>query len=290
MSPLHRGRSAALRILTEPLVHFLIAGFALFWAGHIYQQQTSVYRIIETPERIAHLAQRYAMQFGSAPDEATLQLLIRRDVDDEMIFREGMALGLDRDDEIVRRRIVQKMQFLLNDTSAPPEPTELQLQSYYAANVQQYEQPPEVTFSHVFFSDDVLDARPARTRAEISLATLEKSGLNRAPEFGDSFPYRYDFADYDPQQVSRLFGDSEFSRAVFTAPTRQWSGPFRSGYGWHVVHIDARRAASTPSFTEVSDAVRTAYLKDQQAKENAAALSRLAERFTVNIQDGRDAQ
>ena len=219
-----------------------------------------------------------------------MQLLIRRDADDEMLFREGMALGLDRDDEIVRRRIVQKMQFLLNDTSAPPEPTQLQLQSYYAANVHQYEQPPEVTFSHVFFSVDVPDARPAQARAEISRGALGKSGANRAPDLGDPFPYRHDFAGYDPQQVSRLFGDSEFSRAVFTAPTGQWSGPFRSGYGWHLVHIDARRAASTPSFAEVSDTVRTAYLKDQQAKENEAAFSKLAARFTVKVQDGGDAQ
>lgn len=290
MSPLHRARSAALRILSEPLLHFLIAGFVVFWAGLIYQQQTEVYRIIQTPERSAHLAQRYALQFGSAPDEATLQLIIRRDVDDEMLFREGMALGLDRDDEIVRRRIVQKMQFLLNDTSAPPEPTQLQLQNYYAANVHQYERPPEVTFSHAFFSDDVPDSRPARTRAAISLGALEKSGANRAPDLGDPFPYRHDFAGYDPQQVSRLFGDTELSRAVFTAPMGQWSGPFRSGYGWHLVHIDARRAASTPSFAEVRDAVRTAYLKDQQAKENAAAFSRLAARFTVKVQDGRDGQ
>jgi len=283
----HRARPAAMRILAEPLTHFLIAGFVLFWAGSLYQRQVDVYRIIQTPERIALLAQRYALQFGSPPDEATMQTLVRRDTGDEMLFREGIALGLDQGDEIVRRRVVQKMQFLLNDTIAPPEPTEAQLRGYYATHVNSYERPPEVTFSHVFFSDDVPGSRPARARAQSALGTLGHAAVNRAPNLGDPFPYHNDFASFDPQQMSRLFGDTELSRAVFTAPTGQWSGPYRSGYGWHLLHIDARQAASTPHFTDVRDAVRTDYLRDQQAKLNAAAFERLAERFTVQVRDSR---
>lgn len=275
-------------MLTEPLVHFLILGFVLFWADRVYQHHTSVYRIVETPERIAYLARQYALQFGGMPDQSMMQLLIRRDTEDEMLFREGVALGLDRSDEIVRRRIVQKMRFLLQDTSAPPEPTVSQLRDYFGAHADHYERPPDVTFSHVFFSDDVPAANAALARAETALATLSRSGVERAPGLGDPFPDSYDFAGYDPKQVSRLFGDTEFSRAVFTAPTGQWSGPFRSGYGWHLVYVHARRAASMPSFAEVADAVRTDYLKDQEAKENAAAFAKLAARFTVQGQDERD--
>jgi hypothetical protein len=277
-------------VLREPLVHFVVLGFALFYAGRHYQGQASVYRIMETPARVAYLAQQYALQFGRRPDERMLQILVRRDIQDEMLLRQGLALGLDRGDEIVRRRIVQKMQFLLTDTSAPPEPTEQQLRTYYATHEVAYRQPARVTFSHVYFADEPGRFRlPAEQRARDLLGILQAPDIRRAPERGDSFPDRYDFADYDAGQVRRLFGDSELAREVFVAPVGRWSGPYRSGYGWHLVYVNAQYANSVEAFESVKDRVRTDYLQGEQAKANDAALVRLARRFTVIRPDSRDA-
>jgi hypothetical protein len=275
------------RGLREPLLHFLVLGFALFWAGHLYQQRTSTYRITETPARIAYLREQYALQFGSDPDATMLQILIRRDIHDEMLLRQGLALKLDEGDQIVRRRIVQKMQFLLNDTRAPPEPTEAQLRAYFVAHAAAYQRPAEVTFTHIFFADDPRRTVPPAQRARELLPTLNNVAINRAPERGDPFPDRYDFAEYDAEQVTRLFGKSELSREVFRAPIGQWAGPFRSGYGWHLVHVDTRRSAETVDFPSVRDRVRTDFLQGEQAKANEAALARLASRFTVQLPDGR---
>lgn len=281
------GRAAAarrlvLRLLREPLVHFAVAGVALFAAGRIYQSQNSLYRIVVTPRHVQQLASDYALQFGGPPDTGTLAALVRRDVHDEILYREGLALKLDQDDEIVRRRVVQKMQFLMQDLNAPPEPSEAQLAAYYRAHASRYVAPPQATFSHIYFSTD--RGPDALARAKAVLKSLSDA-TTRAPGRGDPFPDLYDFSAYEPEQVTRLFGRTPFSLAVFAVEPGHWAGPFRSGYGWHLLYVDARRPAALPPLAKVRDQVRTDYLQDAQDRANQAAFDRLAQRFTVVRED-----
>ena len=101
--------------LREPLLHFVAVGLVLFIASELRQENPDTSRIVITAQREAQLAARHALQFGSPPSEGTLRRLVEQDIEEEILFRRGVALGLDRDDEIVRRRVVQKMQFLLHD-------------------------------------------------------------------------------------------------------------------------------------------------------------------------------
>jgi hypothetical protein len=280
-----RAGQSLMRVLNEPLLHFAVAGFALFIAGRFYQEQTSVYRIVETPSHTAQIANAYALQFGTQPDAATLEALVKRDLHDEVLFRQGVALGLDKDDEIVRRRIVQKMQFLLQDLHPPAEPTDAQLAAYYNAHKKHYVEPAHVTFSHIYFSSDKAGAAAAQKRAQAVLAKLP-AGTTRAPDLGDPFPDLYDFSNYDAGQVLRLFGHTPFSDALFKAPTGKWSGPFRSAYGWHLIYVDARESEESPPLSKVRDAVRTDYLQDAQDKANRAAFADLARQYTV-VRDDR---
>jgi len=274
---LARARRVALLVLKEPLVHFIAAGAVLFVAGRIYESQTSIYRIVLTPKHIAQLGNDYALQFGTQPDANTLAALIRRDVHDEILYRQGLALKLDQDDLIVRRRVVQKMQFLMQDLNPPAEPTAAQLQAYYDAHAGKYVRPPRATFTHIFFSADRADAE-ARARAVLS--TLSDK-TTRAPDKGDPFPDLYDFSSYEPEQVERLFGRTPFSLAVYAATPGHWAGPFRSGYGWHLLYVDARQPASRPALSSVRDTVRTDYLQDAQDAANRKAFDELARKFTI---------
>jgi peptidyl-prolyl cis-trans isomerase C len=276
----HRMKRLAIAILCEPLLHFLVAGSALFIAGHVYENTASVYRIVLTPQHIAQLANRYALQFGTRPNPPTLDALVRGDIDDEILFREGLALKLDRGDEIVRRRVVQKMQFLMQDLNTPSEPANAQLRAYYSTHASRYVAPPRVTFSHIYFSTDRDGNASARGRATAVLSKLSNT-TTRAPDRGDPFPDLYDFSAYEPEQVFRLFGHTPFADAVFAASPGHWSGPFRSGYGWHLLYVDARQSSTRPALSAVRDAVRTDYLQDAQNKANKAAFDGLAQRFTV---------
>lgn len=287
-SRVKRAGQSLMRVLSEPLLHFTIAGFALFIAGRYYQKQTSAYRIVETPAHTAEIANRYALQFGSQPDAATLEALVKRDLHDEILFRQGLALGLDKGDEIVRRRVVQKMQFLLQDLHPPAEPTDAQLTAFFNAHRSRYVQPAHVTFSHIYFSADKDGANAARKRATEVLAKLP-AGTTRAPDLGDPFPDLYDFSNYDTEQVLRLFGHTPFADAVFKAPVGKWSGPFRSAYGWHLIYVDARESEESPPISKVRDAVRTDYLQDAQDKENRAAFANLARQYTVVREDRKQA-
>ena len=277
-------RPAVSRALREPLVHFLIAGLALFLAGQVYASHTNQHRIVITPAHVDQIANDYALQFGARPDPATLEALVQRDVNDEILFRQGRALRLDQDDQIVRRRVVQKMQFLMQDLNAPSEPTDAQLSTYYQAHTAHYAAPASTTFSHIFFSSDIAGEAAARGRAQAVLKGLSDR-VTRAPDRGDPFPDLYDFAAYEPGQVERVFGHTPFAHGVASAPVGRWAGPFRSGYGWHLVYVSGRRAAASPPLAQVRDAVRTDYLQAAQDAANKAAFDKLARDYRVVRQD-----
>ena len=268
------------RILAEPLTHFVIAGFALFLAGRMYQTETDVHRIVVTPAHVNQLANDYALQFGGRPDAPTLNALVQRDIHDEVLFRQGLALKLDQGDAIVRRRVVQKMQFTLQDLHPPAEPTEAELQAYYAGHAAHYAAPAKVSFSHIYFSSDKGGDAAAKVRAEAALKVLP-AGVTRAPERGDAFPDLYDFSAYEPEQIYRLFGRTPFSEAALTTPAGHWVGPLHSGYGWHLLYVDSRQAAEHPPLAAVRDAVRSDYLQEAQDKANDTAFARLARDFHV---------
>ena len=271
-------------IAREPLAHFAAAGFVLFLAAAVYQHQTDLHRIVITPAHVAQLENQYALQFGDKPDAATLDALIKRDIHDEILFRQGQALKLGLDDEIVRRRIVQKMQFLMQDLNAPAEPTNSQLQAYYDAHAAHYATPQRATFSHIYFSSDKGGDDAAKARAAAVLKTLPAT-TTRAPDLGDPFPDLYDFSAYEPEQIWRLFGHTPFSDAVETSPIGHWVGPFKSGYGWHLLYVDARENAAKPPLSQVRDAVRTDYLQDAQDATNQAAFDKLARDYHVVRKD-----
>ena len=264
--------------LSEPLLHFVAAGLVLFVASKLRGDEDGAHRIVITPQREAQLANRYALQFGASPSPQILTQLVDQEIEEEILFRRGVALGLDRDDEIVRRRVVQKMQFLLHDVQAPPEPEEGQLSAYFEDHAGRYVTPTRVTFSHVYLSTDKGDD-VARARARQALERLSHG--EQASRVGDPFPDLYHFSAYEPEQVYRLFGRSELSAAALSVAPGRWMGPYRSGYGLHLIRVETRLEARQPTFVEVRDRVRTDYLLAEQDRRNIAAFNALAGEYEV---------
>jgi hypothetical protein len=280
------------RLVREPLVHFVVLGAILALAAHAYQVRHDLYRIEVTPARVADLSRKYALQFGTPPDPATLGQLVRDDIHDEILFRQGQALKLDQDDEIVRRRVVQKEQFLLQNLTPPPEPTDAQLQAFYDAHPARYVAASRATFSHIYFAlpqDGRADGDAAtEARARAALSRIPK-GATRAPDLGDPFPDIYDFSAFEPEQAQRLFGKTPLADAIYTAPVGRWSGPYKSAYGWHLLYVSARGAAARQPLADIRDRVRSDDLQAAQDQANDAAFRRIARRFTVVRTDGKTA-
>ena len=266
-------------LLREPLLHFFIAGLWLCGAAQVWRNGHDARRIIITPERVADLATKYRLQFGEPPSRAQLDGLVDGYVDEEVLYREGVAQGLDRNDEIVRRRVAQKAQFLQADTP-PPDPTPSQLKAFFAAHAGNYGQPARYTFTHLYFAPAEGGDAIARSRAEAALGRLA-AGVDPARVGADSFPDLNSYAALGTTEIIRIFGHSDLPTELARAPVGRWSGPFRSAYGWHAVKVEAQVAAKAPAFEEVRERVRADWFEDARARGAERALAAARRRYTV---------
>jgi peptidyl-prolyl cis-trans isomerase C len=277
-----------MRLLREPLIHFLAIAAVLVGAYQLNARRHDPFRIVMTEERVNQLAESYRLQFGVTADPKLREALVRKDFEDEVLYRQALALKLDEGDEIIRRRLIQKMQFVTHDRQAPPEPTPAELDRYFLVHRERYRKPPAGTFTHVFFSTDVDGEAAARARAQSHIDRLNRDGTLRAPTAGDAFPDLYDFSAYEPPQVTRVFGQTEFSRAVFSVPLGRWAGPFRSAYGWHLLRVDTRQSSIDSSFEQARDRVRGDYLREIQDTANGTAVATLKAQFRLIREDVRE--
>jgi len=247
------------------------------------------------PEQRARLARTYFEQYGALPTAPQLEQALDDYVRNEILYREGLAMGLDRDDEIVRRRVVQKIEFVNEDLEAAVAPDPAGIARYFADHRDQYDSEPAVSFEQLFFSSDRGGEAQARRRSAASLAVLAgqaaKSGAaswgadtrQRAdsPPAGDPFAEGQAFRSLTRTTANSTFGDTELSAALFTSSVGQWAGPFRSAYGWHLVRITDRQPARHAELGEVRVRVEADYLADLRGRANAEAYRKVATKYRI---------
>lgn len=273
-------------LLGEPVVQFLLLGALLYGAATLHARRTDPQRIVLANATVALLEQRFQRQFGRSPSSEELEWLIERHVRDEIFYREGMALGLGEGDEVVRRRVVQKMEFLSEGEDRIVEPTAADLHAFYRANAARYASPARVTFEHRYFSPDNGGEGAAAARAERALAAWRAQPSGTAASPGDAggadrFWERLQLERVDREEIERIFGRSDLAAAVFDLPVGQWAGPLRSGLGWHLVRIEARAAPRTAPFKEVEADVRVDWLDAQRARYRAETFAALKRRYLI---------
>jgi peptidyl-prolyl cis-trans isomerase C len=270
-------------LLREPLAHFLLGGAVLFALHGVFGATDAGGRaIVIGRQDIESLQQQFAALWKRPPTRAELEGLTEAQIREEVLYREGMALGLDRDDTILRRRIAQKMEFLIADTAVPDDPGDTVLRTYFDANRARYGEPPRVSFTHIYFS---LDARGARAQADAErvLRALQDPGAPaRAPGRGDRFALSYDYAVRTADQVDQEFG-SGFGRQTLDLPPGLWRGPVRSAYGLHLVRVTERTPARPAVFEEARDRVVTDFVFEHRRDANEAAYHKLRDRYTITI-------
>jgi parvulin-like peptidyl-prolyl isomerase len=207
--------------------------------------------------------------------------LVNQFIKEEVFYHEALRLKLDQDDEIIRRRLVQKYEFLQQDLGTPQDPSQADLRAFYRLHTNNYKIPERLTFSHVFFSIDRSGDEAAKARAVRVLAGLNRERVTRAPDGGDSFPGAVDYAGDTPTQVRRAFGASALSEEVFKIGPGYWAGPLRSGFGWHLVYVTAHESASVAAYEDVQDAVLRDYIDAERDVRNAEALDSLKKHYTI---------
>ena len=271
-------------LLREPLLHFLAIGALLFVVYGIVSdgdRADDELRIEIGAGDIAYLKEVWQQQWRRAPSTLELQRLIDDRIREEILYREAIALNLDADDTIIRRRLAQKMQFLAEDLAGQVEPSEEQLLAFYNDNHDELTDPARFSFTHIYFSRDQRGDK-ALADAELVRRELVDSAIERAPERGDRFMLESDFEALTERQVARLFGN-EFAREVFQLTTGDWAGPLESGYGLHLVRISDIEPARLPEFEEVRRQVTNLYLDDLRRRTNEEVYERLKSRYEIII-------
>ncbi len=273
------------RWLREPLLHFLALGAGLFLLFSLTGKGAGdqADQIVVSAGQIERLVAIWQKTWQRPPTAEELVGLIEDHVREEVYYRQALAMGLDRDDLIIRRRLRQKLEFLSEDLAAQVEPSEEELQTFLEENASAFRIEPHVSFRHIYFS---LDQRgdAAHGEARRLLASLDDAKSPIAPAtLSDPLLLPYDFESLPAGEVAKLFG-RDFAAQLLTLEEGTWQGPVQSGYGLHLVLVSERTEPQTPELAEVRDAVEREWREARRQETNQAFYQRLRQPYTVVVE------
>jgi len=272
-------------LLREPLFHFAVVGAVLF-GGYSWLNGKEVATTAVEPVRVAEgdvrwLKQTWSSQWLRDPTPGEMKGLVNDLVGEELMAREAREIGLDKDDTIIRRRLAQKLKFLVEDTAQLQEPKEDELRQFYVSHSASFETPGKVSFDQVYFSPD--GRKDAGADATAALAGLKSGGISDALP-GDRLLLGDNFQGADELALSGMFG-ADFARAVFALQPGEWSEPIKSGYGLHLVLVTQHIASQPIPFEAVRDAVLTQWRGEKQEELSRAYLAELRKKYGVEFDD-----
>jgi hypothetical protein len=287
------------KLLKEPLLHFLVLGLALFVLFELVaEEEGSAGGKTITVDRDALLTfiqfrtrafePSIAAQRLDGLSDQELELLVDDYVREEALYREALALGMDRNDYVIKRRMIQSVEFITKGfVTRAVEVSDDDVKAHYEANRKDYYIEPFVTFTHVFFSNE------GRTEAEIdALAAAELNALNTrrvpfsaAPGRGERFPYFVNYVERDPEFVASHFG-SAMAEAIFSLEPDElaWKGPYLSPYGTHLVLLTRKAPGRFPELSEIESSVRQDAERAALQKANEAAIQAIVDTYEVERQ------
>jgi len=278
------------RLMREPLLHFLAIGVALFGAYALLRpdagEDPGRRRIDVTAAEIGWLKGNFQARWQRPPTFKELRGLVDSFVRQEMLYREALDAGLDRNDDVIRRRMVQKIEFMTQDLAAQETPSQVRLEAYFRENADRYRIPEQRRFRQIYFNVD-RRGRKADEAARRLLAELHASSSSdlSTAGLGDRFLLEYDDRLRSEQEVERLFGP-RFATALFRLePGGGWHGPIRSSYGLHLVRVTEVRGGRRPELAAVKNAVLRDYATAARERVRDAMDSSLKKRYEVTIDE-----
>ena len=271
-------------LLKEPLVHFLALGLIVFAVYHVLNRsnQAEPDKIVVTQARIEQLAGLFAKTWQRPPTAAELKGLIDDHVKEEVFYREALALGLDDDDTVIRRRLRQKMEFISDAVVGALKPDEEELEAYLKTNPGKFELDPQIALEQVFLNPERRGDRIEADAASI-LEVLNSNGSADAATIGDAtlLPFELDLTS--SSRIGQTFGP-KFAKAIEQLAPGTWSGPVKSAFGMHLVRVNKREPGRVPALGEVRGAVKREWSAEQRKKLEDKRYSELLKRYKVSIE------
>ncbi|MGB0449764.1 MAG: peptidyl-prolyl cis-trans isomerase [Porticoccaceae bacterium] len=284
------------KIFSEPLFQFLLIALLLLGGERLinaddYADQQ--FQIVIDDEVLVQFMQLQAKIFKPEEAMAALKKLSAEDrqqlasdyARNEALFREAMALNLDKNDQVIRRRLIQKMDYLAQGfyDELPPL-TEADLQAYFEEHRQEYTKAASATFTHVFISSLERSVEEARTMAEALQKKLNADlvPFENAPRYGERFLYNRNYVNRDDDEIGSHFGNAFRQQLFDSQVAEKWQGPVQSDYGWHLVMLVKNTPSYIPGFTEVASTVFADAQRQQQQEVKRQAIDLLIAKYKVS--------
>lgn len=285
--------STVKRWLREPLLHFFLIGLLLFGVyAYLNRGRSGTHsskQIVLSLDELQTMTAYFQSQWHRPPTAQEFQALVEDKIKEEILYREGLAMGLDKDDTIVKRRMAQKVQFLSEDVAAAHEPSTAELKAWFEKHTDKFALPSRYSFRHVYFSPD----KRGKNAHEDAGQALTKIGGQ--PEdspliaSADRFMFQDYYGDRTPSAIAKEFGP-QFAVALEKLKPGSWQGPIESGYGWHLVFVDTVIPGRIPAFEEVESDVKTAWLGDRKTQAWQKAYQEMRAKYTVLLPAPPDKQ
>lgn len=285
------------KILREPLVHFAFLGLIIYGLVSMLSPTAANFndrtiRILHS-DLITYMQKRdqvfdvelYTSKFAAMP-AAQRQRLIAQYAEQEVLYREAKNLGLDQNDDVLRRRLIQKLKYFLEGLSrSSKNVSQQQLEQYYAANRGDYEVPANITFTHFFFKEKSSGQIAAKQRALGALEQLQVQPGSDVAVTGDHFPYHRNYVHKSAAQIARHFG-TEFASSLFAlqAAPNTWQGSIASAYGQHLVRISNTQAAAIPELAAIENKVKEDLARSLFAAAQQSQIDQLVAQYTIQIE------
>ncbi len=268
-------------LLREPLVHFLLAGLLLFafflWRGSEVDPESRTITVSEA--QVTRLVAGWQQTWQRPPTPAELDGLIRDHIREEVLYREGMRLGLDKDDTVVRRRIRSKMEFLVDARTEAQPPSDAELQAWLERNPHRYAAESRYSFDQIYLGEGPEAAR----RAE-GLVNQLRQGADWL-RLGSAISLPPSLENEPRDRIAAEFG-GDFAKALdgIKAPSDQWTAPLQSGFGLHLVRLRQRESSGTPKLADVRQQVENDWRADTKARRGDEAFKALLDNYTIRIE------
>jgi len=269
------------KLLREPLVHFVLIGALLFASHHIWARwfNQQDYTIFVSEAEILRQAEIYASENQRQPTEEDIQGLIFAHVEEQVLMREARRLGLEDDDTIIRRRLAQKMRFMINEDKPPTLPSDAKLKSWFEDNKDRFTRLEQRAFTHVYFSPGQHD--DVEKSAQSALKIIND---NNWKQIGDPFIESNHVQDTDRTGLTRRYGNN-FSNKLFALPvSNDWQGPISSAFGVHLVRIDNHSRQESPGFDDARPEIEKLWQEQALRDANEQRLVDLLEKYKVKVE------
>ena len=276
------------RVLHEPLAHFLLLGLLVFAGFKLASRNDAGEpgKIVVTQAQVESLVNGFSRTWQRPPTTLELEGLIREYIREEVCTREALALGLDKDDTVIRRRLRQKLEFISDSVASQAEPTDEQLQKYLQAHPDGFRGERQFSFTQVYLDTQKHGENLTRDANQMLVELRLAGSKPDVSKMGDSFLLEPNYEALPAGEVSKQFGE-KFTARLAEVPVGEWSGPIESGYGVHLVLVTDRRGELVPALADVRDAVKRDWVNAQRSETNERFYQTLLKRYTVTIEDPR---